>query len=101
MNENWREQVTPFQRKVYEAILRIPKGQVRTYGQVARAIGRPRAARAVGQALKRNRWAPRIPCHRVVAGDGSLGGYSAPGGLSAKRRILRREGGLDFTRAVM
>ena len=85
---------TPFQRKVYDALLKIPKGQVRTYAQVARMIGRPRAARAVGQALKRNRWAPEIPCHRVIASDGSLGGYSAPGGLAAKRRLLRREGAL-------
>ena len=87
----WRESATPFQRKVYEVILKIPKGQVRTYAEVARMIGKPRAARAVGQALKRNRWAPKIPCHRVVAANGTLGGYSAPGGLAAKRRLLRRE----------
>ena len=91
MDSNWRLQVTPFQRRVYEAILKIPRGQVRTYGQVARMIGRPQAARAVGQALKRNRWAPRIPCHRVVAAAWKLGGYSAPGGLPRKRRLLRRE----------
>ena len=87
----WRKQVTEFQRKVYETVLEIPRGQVRSYAQIARAIGRPQAARAVGQALKRNRWAPRIPCHRVVASDGALGGYSGPGGLAAKRRLLRRE----------
>ena len=104
--DHWRKQVTAFQRKVYEAILRIPKGQVRTYAEVARMIGKPKAARAVGQALRRNRWAPKIPCHRVVSSKfssgriprsgissgGSLGGYSGPGGLSAKRRLLRREG---------
>ncbi len=89
---SWREQCTPFQRKVYEAILKIPKGQVRTYAQVARMIGQPKAARAVGQALKRNRWAPKIPCHRIVSGDGTLGGYSAPGGLQRKKRLLRSEG---------
>jgi methylated-DNA-[protein]-cysteine S-methyltransferase len=89
---NWREEVTPFQRKVYEAILKIPEGQVRTYAQVARMIGKPKAARAVGQALKRNRWAPQIPCHRVVASDGTLGGYSAPGGLTRKKKLLRQEG---------
>ncbi len=103
---DWQTQVTPFQRKVYEAILKIPKGQTRSYGWVARAIGKPNAARAVGQALKRNRWAPQIPCHRVVAaargsrttnpswrvaGDGSLGGYSAPGGLARKKQLLQRE----------
>lgn len=106
MEKNWRTQVTPFQRKVYEALLKIPKGQVRTYAQVAQMIGRPKAARAVGQALKRNRWpegrgaasssrsrwAPAIPCHRVVSSSGKLGGYSGPGGLAAKRRLLRREG---------
>ena len=90
----WREECAPFQRKVYEVLLQIPKGQVRTYAEVARMIGRPKAARAVGQALKRNRWAPEIPCHRVISSDGSLGGYSAPGGLAAKRRLLRREGAL-------
>ncbi|MBI3616411.1 MAG: MGMT family protein [Candidatus Omnitrophica bacterium] len=88
---DWKLYTTPFQRKVYEAILRIPRGQVRTYAEVARMIGKPKAARAVGQALKRNRWAPKIPCHRVVASDGSLGGYSAAGGLAAKRRLLRQE----------
>ena len=90
--EDWRKQTTPFQRRVYEAIIRIPKGQVRTYAEVARMIGKPRAARAVGQALKRNRWAPKIPCHRVVASDGTLGGYSGTGGPAAKRLLLRREG---------
>ena len=89
---DWRRQTTPFQRKVYEALLRIPKGQVRTYSQVARMIGKPNAARAVGQALKRNRWAPAIPCHRVISSDGTLGGYSASGGPTAKRRLLQKEG---------
>ena len=89
---DWRLQVTPFQRKVYEALLKIPKGQVRTYGELARMIGKPRSARAVGQALKANRWAPRIPCHRVVAAGDKLGGYSGPGGPAGKRRLLRREG---------
>jgi len=91
---DWRAQCTPFQRKVYEAALKIPRGQVWTYAEVARAIGQPQAARAVGQALKRNRWAPAIPCHRVVASDGSLGGYTAPGGLARKRRLLREESAL-------
>ena len=89
---NWKRECTPFQRKVYEAVLRIGKGQVRTYAWVARAIGRPGAARAVGQALKRNRWAPKIPCHRVISSSGTLGGYSGPGGPAAKRRLLRLEG---------
>lgn len=87
----WREGSTVFQRRVYEAVLRIPRGQVRTYAQIARAIGRPKAARAVGQALRRNRWAPAIPCHRVIASDGTLGGYSGRGGLVRKRRLLAAE----------
>ena len=91
MQKSWKDEVTPFQRKVYEALLKIPKGQVRTYAQIARAVGRPKAARAVGQACKSNRWAPAIPCHRVVASDGKLGGYSGPGGLAGKRRLLQRE----------
>ena len=92
--KGWQEQCTPFQRKVYEAALKIPRGQVRTYGELARAIGRPRAARAVGQALKRNRWAPTIPCHRVITSTGQLGGYTAPGGLVRKRKLLQLEGAL-------
>ena len=90
-NSDWKQQVTPFQRKVYEAILKIPAGQTRSYAQVARMIGKPKPARAVGQALKKNRWAPRIPCHRVIASDEGLRGYSAPGGLKTKLRLLRRE----------
>lgn len=97
---DWREEATLFQRKVYAALLKIPKGQVRTYAQVARMIGRPNAARAVGQACKRNRWAPAIPCHRVVASSGKLGGYSGPGGLTAKRQLLRREGALTALDSV-
>lgn len=93
---SWIGECTLFQRKVYEMLLKIPKGQVRTYAQVARMIGRPKAARAVGQACKRNRWAPKIPCHRVVASGDKLGGYSGPGGPAAKRRLLRREGADRF-----
>ena len=97
----WRQECTPFQRKVYEVLLKIPKGEVRTYAEVAWMIGKPNAARAVGQALKRNRWASGIPCHRVIASDGTLGGYSAKGGTAAKRRLLRREGSLDLIREIM
>lgn len=89
---DWKNQCTPFQRKVYEELLRIPKGQVRTYAQIARKIGKPLAARAVGQACKQNRWAPEIPCHRVITSAGKLGGYSATGGLAAKKRLLQKEG---------
>lgn len=82
----------PFYRAVWLACARIPRGQVRTYGWIARAIGKPGAARAVGQALAKNPFSPHVPCHRVVGADGRLTGFSAAGGLSAKRRMLIREG---------
>ena len=81
---------TEFQRKVYRAICRIPRGQTRSYQWVARRIGSPWAVRAVGTALRRNPFAPKVPCHRVVRSDGSLGGYA--GGRAKKRVLLRREG---------
>ena len=84
------ERLTEFQRKVFSAVCRIPKGRTRSYQWVARRIGRPRAARAVGQALTRNPFAPRVPCHRVVRADGALGGFAW--GPASKRRLLLREG---------
>jgi len=84
--------LTAFQRAVLLECARIPKGQVRTYSQVARAIGKPHAARAVGNALAKNPLAPLIPCHRVVRSDGKLGGYSSKGGVNGKRIMLEREG---------
>ena len=81
--------LTPFQQAVYRAAARIPRGQTRSYQWVARMIGRPRAVRAVGHALNRNPFAPRIPCHRVIRSDGSLGGFA--GGPRAKRRLLAAE----------
>ena len=82
---------TPFQRAVYAYVRTIPPGETRTYGQVARAIGRPRAARAVGQALARNQLPIVIPCHRVVAARGDLHGYSGPGGTRTKAFLLAWE----------
>jgi methylated-DNA-[protein]-cysteine S-methyltransferase len=82
--------VKPFQRSVLEAALQIPAGSYRTYQQVAQAIGRPKASRAVGQALARNPVAIFVPCHRVLARDGSLHGYA--GGLERKRLLLQLEG---------
>ena len=84
--------LTPFQKQVLRTALQIPAGQVRTYGDIAHEIDKPRAARAVGQALGRNPIPLVIPCHRVIASDGSLGGYSAPGGLRTKRDLLNLEG---------
>jgi O-6-methylguanine DNA methyltransferase len=82
---------TPFQRRVWDALLAIPRGEVRTYGQIAAAIGAPRAMRAVAGACGANPVALLVPCHRVVAATG-LGGYSAGAGLAAKRALLAAEG---------
>jgi methylated-DNA-[protein]-cysteine S-methyltransferase len=86
------EPLTEFQREVLDATAQIPRGQVTTYGEIARRIGRPRAARAVGQALGKNPVPIVIPCHRVISGDGTLGGYSGGGGLQSKTHLLRLEG---------
>lgn len=67
-------EITPFQRRVYLELLNVPVGTTITYGELARRVG-CRSAQAVGQALKRNPFAPVVPCHRVVAADGSIGGY--------------------------
>ena len=80
---------TSFQRKVWEALLQIPAGQTESYGQLAAALGRPGAARAVGSACGANPIPLLIPCHRVLASGGGLGGFS--GGLHWKRRLLARE----------
>lgn len=82
--------LTPFQRLVYRVVARIPKGSTLTYAQVAQAIGRPKAVRAVGNALNKNPFAPQVPCHRVIRSDGTLGGFAH--GPAAKRRLLKREG---------
>ena len=81
-----------FARQVYEAAREIPAGQTRTYGEIARALGQPREAQAVGQALGKNPIALIIPCHRVVAAGGKPGGFSAHGGRATKARILAVEG---------
>lgn len=84
--------VTEFQSIVYEAVSCIPKGKVATYGQVARMIGMPGAARAVGNALHKNPFAPVVPCHRVVASDGSLGSNFGFGGPAGQYERLMAEG---------
>ena len=83
--------LTPFQRAVLLECAKIPKGKTITYAELARRIGKPHTARAVGNALAINPLAPTIPCHRVVKGDGSLGGYSAKGGILKKKKLLARE----------
>ena len=81
--------VSPFQRAVSEATRDIPRGQTCSYGELAARVGRPGGARAVGQAMAHNPWPIVVPCHRVVASDGGLGGYG--GGLDMKERLLRLE----------
>lgn len=84
--------VPPFQQRVYELARAIPPGQVRTYGELARELGEPGAARAVGQALGANPFAPIVPCHRILAAHGGSGGFSAEGGTRTKLRMLEIEG---------
>ena len=85
--------IPEFDRRVYEVARTIPAGETVTYGAIAKALGEePMKARDVGVALSRNPFAPIVPCHRVVAANGQLGGYSAPGGTSTKRKLLELEG---------
>jgi len=81
---------TPFQQKVWRALLTIPRGQTRSYAWVARKIGRPKSFRAVGAACGANPVPIIVPCHRVLASDGSLGGFG--GGLALKKQLLKLEG---------
>jgi methylated-DNA-[protein]-cysteine S-methyltransferase len=85
-------EATPFQRKVYSVLSGVPFGEVCTYRWLAQKIGNPKALRAVGLANAMNRWPLVIPCHRVVGSDGSLTGFSAPGGLDLKAVLLKLEG---------
>lgn len=81
--------ITEFQRRVYLALLEVPEGETISYGQLAERIG-CRSAQAVGQALKRNPFAPEVPCHRVIASDGSIGGFHGQrdGEMVARKRAL-------------
>jgi methylated-DNA-[protein]-cysteine S-methyltransferase len=83
---------TPFQRQVWQEVASIARGQVRTYAEIAQALGRPQAARAVGAAVGRNPWLLVVPCHRVVGRGGALTGYAA--GLARKQALLSMEGHL-------
>ena len=83
---------TKFQLKVWKYLKSIPRGELRTYSQVAIAIKKPKAVRAVANAIGKNPYAPKIPCHRVIRSDGSVGGYSGKGGINTKRKLLKLEG---------
>ena len=83
---------TNFQKKVWNEIKKIPKGRTTSYKQIAIAIGRPKAARAVANACGKNPNPIITPCHRVIASDGTIGGYSAEGGVNTKRALLAKEG---------
>jgi methylated-DNA-[protein]-cysteine S-methyltransferase len=84
--------IPPFHRRVYECVRAIHPGTTSSYGEVAKRLGMPGAARAVGQALARNPFAIVVPCHRVLAAGNRIGGFTAPGGAATKRRILAAEG---------
>ena len=83
---------TEFQLKVWAYLRKIPRGSVKNYSQVAKAIGKPLAVRAVANAVGKNPNPPKIPCHRVIRSDGSLGGYSGKGGIKTKKLLLKKEG---------
>lgn len=93
IQSKWRK-YSPFYQKVWTACASIPRGETRTYGWIAKQIGKPNAARAVGHALGANPFAPTIPCHRVLRSDGQMGGYSGNGGIKTKIRLLKKEGAL-------
>jgi methylated-DNA-[protein]-cysteine S-methyltransferase len=93
--------VDEFRRRVYAATRDIGPGETKTYGEIARAIGDPGAARAVGAALGANPFPIVIPCHRVLAADGALHGFSAPGGIATKRRMLEIECAPGFTQTSL
>ncbi len=82
--------ITKFNQQVISAFKKIPKGRITTYLQIAKFIKQPKAARAVGNACKRNPFAPIVPCHRVVKSDGGIGGYAH--GVKKKIELLKKEG---------
>ena len=84
--------LAPFQQAVYQAVRALPPGRTATYGEIADRLGKPGASRAVGQALGRNPFLIAVPCHRVLAAGGAAGGFSAPGGVVTKQRLLALEG---------
>jgi methylated-DNA-[protein]-cysteine S-methyltransferase len=94
---DWRR-VSAFDRAVYREAQAIPSGETITYGMLASRLGDPCRAQAVGQALGRNPWPIVVPCHRITAADGKMGGFSAPGGRATKLKLLEIEGALAAER---
>ena len=88
--------VSDFEQKVYRAALSVKPGQTASYGQLAAASGHPSMSREVGRALGQNPWPLLIPCHRFIGGDGRMTGFSSPGGIKTKLRLLALEGAQLF-----
>jgi methylated-DNA-[protein]-cysteine S-methyltransferase len=91
----------PFRRSVYAATREVEAGSIASYGEIARAVGAPDAARAVGAALGENPFPIVVPCHRVLAASGALHGFSAPGGIETKRRMLEIERAPGFRQQML
>ena len=87
---------TALQIKVWKYLIKIPKGKTKTYLEVAKAIGKPKAVRAVANAVGRNPYPIKIPCHRVIGSNGYIGGYSGEGGIKKKIELLKLEKALQF-----
>ncbi len=92
MKDKYFQEGTEFQQKVWRELLKIKKGEVVTYKELAKRIGNPRAIRAVANAVAKNKLLVKIPCHRVIRSDGKLGGYSGKGGIKGKLKLLKSEG---------
>ena len=87
---------TEFQIKVWKEIMKIPSGKTKSYKEIAFILNKPNASRAVANACGKNPLVPMIPCHRVIRSDKKLGGYSGHGGIKTKKKMLVKEGFLDF-----
>ena len=88
---NGKKKVTKFRNKIYELLKKVPKGKITTYKELAKAA-KTKAYRAVGTAMAKNPYAPKVPCHRVVNSGGKIGNYSGKGGTKTKIKMLKKEG---------
>ena len=91
------EKITPFQRRVYKALLEVPRGRVTTYADLGKYIG-CKSPRAIGSAMRRNPFAPQVPCHRVIASGGKIGGFHGHryGSWIKRKRVMLHEEGVEF-----